>query len=138
MCKARLLLEPFPHFVRQRLTRDLIVFNFHSREQPLRVYIDQVFQAADFLQYAATEQQIVERLVMNFHPEVLSQAAFLDKPRTGRELYRVVGLIEERFSVRQERVRKGQGADRGSERAEHRDPSQQCPTQVTSSGVGTN
>ena len=94
---------------------DLIVFNFHSREQPLRVYIDQGFQAADFLQYVATEQQIVERLVMNFHPEVVSQAAFLDRPRTGRELCRVVGLIEERFSVRQERVRTGQGADRGSE-----------------------
>ena len=53
---------------------------------------------------------------MNFHPEVLSQAAFLDKPRTRRDLYRVVGLIEERFSVRQERVRTGQGADRVSER----------------------
>jgi hypothetical protein len=114
-CKARLLEEHFPHFVRERLIRDLIVFNFHAREQPLRVYIDQVFQAADFLQYSATEQQIVERLVMNFHPDVLSQAAFLDKPRTRRELYRVVGLIEERFSVRQERARIGQGPGGGSE-----------------------
>ena len=114
-CKARLLEEHFPHFVRERLIRDLIVFNFHAREQPLRVYIDQVFQAANFLQYAATEQKIVERLVMNFHPAVLSQAAFLDKSLTAWELYLVVGLIEEWFSVCQERVRTGQGADRGSE-----------------------
>ena len=28
------------------------------------------------------------------HPEILRQAAFLDKPRTRRELCRVVGLIE--------------------------------------------
>ena len=81
-CKSRLLEEHFPHFVRERLKRDLIVLNFHAREQPLRVYIDQVFQAADFLQYAATEQQIVELLVMNFHPNVLSHAVYLDKPRT--------------------------------------------------------
>ena len=35
------------------------------------------------------------------HPEVLSQASFLDKSRSPRELYRVLGLIEKKLSVRQ-------------------------------------
>jgi hypothetical protein len=42
---------------------------------------------------------------MNFHPSVLAQAAFLDKPRSLMELYSVVGLIEEKFSVAEERRR---------------------------------
>jgi hypothetical protein len=32
----------------ERIIRDLIVFNFQAKGQPLRVYIDQGFQAADF------------------------------------------------------------------------------------------
>ena len=110
-CKTRLLEEHFPYFVRERLIRDLIVFNFHEKGMPLRVYIDRVFQAAHFLQYSATEQQIVERLIMNFHPDVLSQEAFLDKPRSRRELYQVIGLVEERFAVQHERERSGLRAD---------------------------
>jgi len=113
-CKARLLEEYFPHFVRERLIRDLIIFNFHARGQPMRVYIDQFFQAADFLQYGATEQQLVERIVMNFHPDILSHAAFLDQPRTRRELYRVIGQIEERFSIQEERDRLRRGNERVS------------------------
>jgi len=31
---------------------------------------------------------------MNFHPSILAHAAFLYKPRSLKELYRVVGLIE--------------------------------------------
>jgi hypothetical protein len=54
-CKSQLSDEYFPHFVRERLIRDLIVFNFHGEEQSMRVYIDQVFQAAELLQYEATE-----------------------------------------------------------------------------------
>jgi len=67
-CKSQLLDGYFPHFVRERLIRDLIVFNFHGEGQSMRVYIDQVFQAAEFLQYEATELQLVERVVMNLHP----------------------------------------------------------------------
>jgi hypothetical protein len=58
-CKSRLLNEYFPHFMHERLIRDLIVFNFQGKGQPLRRYIEQIFQAADFLQYEATEQQLV-------------------------------------------------------------------------------
>jgi len=112
VCKAQLLDEYFPHFVRERLIRDLIVFNFHGEGQSMRVYFDQVFQAADFLRYEATEQ-LVDRVVMNLHPQVLSQAAFLEKPRSRKELYRLVGLIEEKFSVLKERSRLGPEVTRG-------------------------
>jgi hypothetical protein len=76
----------------------------------MRVYFEQVFQAAEFLQYEATEQ-----LVMNFHPDILSQAAFLDKPRTRKELYRIVGITEEKISILKERGRSGQVATRGND-----------------------
>ena len=77
-CKVHLLEEYFPHFVRERLIRNLTVFNFQAKGQSMRVYIDQVFQAADFLQYGATKQQLVERVAMNFHPDLLNHAAFLE------------------------------------------------------------
>jgi hypothetical protein len=118
-CKLQLLEEYFPHFVRVPLIRDLIVFNFHGEGQPLRVYIDLVFQAADFLQYEANEQQLVERVLMNLHPRILGQAAFLEKPRCRKELYRLVGLMEERFSIMQERNRSSR-ADVGANDSESR------------------
>jgi len=114
VCKAQLLDEYFPHFVRERLIRDLIVFNFHGEGQSMRVYFDQVFQAAEFLQYEATEPQLVDRVVMNLHPQVLSQAAFLEKPRSRKDLYRLAGLIEEKFSVLKERGRLGPEVTRGA------------------------
>jgi hypothetical protein len=101
-CKAQLLEEYFLYFVRERLIRDLIVFNFQNEGQPLRMYIEQVFRDAEFLRYDASEQQLVERIVMNFHPSMLAHAAFLDKLRSLKELYIVVSLIEEKFSVAEE------------------------------------
>jgi hypothetical protein len=83
----------------------LIVFNFQAEGQPLQAYIEQVFRAADFLQYGATEQQLVDRVVMNFHPSILGLAAFLDRPCSRVDLLRVVGLIEDKFSVERERER---------------------------------
>jgi len=38
--------------------------------------MERVSQAATFLQYAATEQQLVERILMNLDPDILDQAAF--------------------------------------------------------------
>jgi len=104
-CKSQLLDEFFPHFVRERLICDLIVFKFHGAEQSMREYIGSVFQAANFLKYEATEQQLVERVLMNFHPDVLTKTAFLGRPRCLKELYRVVGLTEEKISVSNERQR---------------------------------
>jgi hypothetical protein len=60
----------------------LIVFNFQGEGQPLRAYVDQVFRTAGFLEYHASEQQLVDRIVMSFHPNILAHAAFLDKPRS--------------------------------------------------------
>jgi hypothetical protein len=79
-CKAWLLEEYFPYFIWERLVRDLIVFNFQNEGQSLRKHIEQVFWAANFLRYDASEQQLVDRIVMNFHPSILPHAAFLDRP----------------------------------------------------------
>ena len=104
ICKVRVLEGYFPYFVRERLVRNLIVFNFHESGQSIRAYIDRVFQA-EFLQYEASEAQLVERIVTNFHPDILRQAAFLDKPTTRKELRRVIGLVEERIAIAAERRR---------------------------------
>jgi hypothetical protein len=50
---------------------------------------------------------------MNLHPQVLSQAAFLEKPRSRKKLYRLVSLNEEKFSVLKERGRLGPELSRG-------------------------
>ena len=104
-CKSRLLMEYFPHFVCERMIRDLIVFNFQGEGQALRLYIEQVFAAAKFLQYGASEQELIDRVLMNFHPRILSQTAFIDRPRSLKELYQAVALIEEKVVVAQERQR---------------------------------
>jgi len=52
--------EYFPYFVRERLIRDLIFFKFHAARQSMRVYIEQGFQAPEFLQYEASEQRLVD------------------------------------------------------------------------------
>jgi hypothetical protein len=87
-CKSQLLEEYFPYFVRERLVRD---------------YIERVFRVAAFLKYGATEQPLVDSVVMNLHPSIPSQAAFLDRPKTRRDLDRMVGLMEEKSAVARER-----------------------------------
>jgi hypothetical protein len=104
-CKSQLLQQYFPHFVRESLIRDSIVFNFQGESQSLRAYIEQVFGAARFLQYKASESELVDRVVMNFHPSILAHAAFVEKPCSLKELQRVVGLIKEKFVVAKERQR---------------------------------
>jgi hypothetical protein len=91
--------------VKERLVRDAIIFNFHKEGQPVREYIERVFKTASFLGYEASEQQLVDRTVMNIHPDMLIHAAFIDRPRTRKELNDVVRLIEERGSVSKERER---------------------------------
>jgi hypothetical protein len=95
----------FPHFVRERLIGDHIVFNFHHEKEALRDYVIMVFSAAGFLQYEAVEDDLVGRIVMNLHPTVLAHAAFLERPRSRKYLINAVGLIEEKFSVLMERKR---------------------------------
>jgi len=60
--------------------------------------VSKVFAAASFLQYEAVEEEFVGRIVMNLHPTVLAHSAFLDRPRSRKDLINTVGLIE-KFSV---------------------------------------
>jgi hypothetical protein len=59
------------------------VFNFHHEGKSVRDYAEKMFSAAKFLGYVADVQQLVDRIVMNLHPSVLIQAAFLDRPVRG-------------------------------------------------------
>jgi hypothetical protein len=85
-CRTMLLKEYFPLFVCGKLIREMIVFNFHKEEQPLRQYIDQIFRAY-------------------LHPSIFAYTALLDRPRFLKDLYRMVGLIKERMWVARERDR---------------------------------
>jgi hypothetical protein len=108
--KKALLREFFPHFIRERLVRDLITFNFHKEATPVRGFIDQVFSAARILEYEASEQSVVDRIIMNLHPTVLAQSALVDRPHSRKELYEVVGIIEEKFAVNRTETQSGDSA----------------------------
>ena len=104
-CKSHLLEKYFPYFVCESLVRERIVFYFHKERQPLRQYIARVFRTAKFLNYQATEVKLVDRVVMNLHPSIFVHTALLDRQRSLKDLYRVVGLFEEKSSVARERQR---------------------------------
>jgi hypothetical protein len=67
VCKAHLLEKYFPYFVRESFVRERIVHYFHER-QPLRQYIEKFFRTAKFLNYQATEEHLIDRVVMNLNP----------------------------------------------------------------------
>jgi hypothetical protein len=46
---------------------------------------------------------------MNFHPDILAQALFWEKPRSLEGLCQVVGFIEDKIAVPPERQRLGGG-----------------------------
>ena len=94
-----MLKEYFPHFVRERLVRKLIVLKYFREGRSLRGYVEQFFRLATFLRYGANELQLVDRIIMNLHTSVRDQAALLERPRSRNELHRVIGLIEERMTV---------------------------------------
>jgi hypothetical protein len=98
-CKTRVLKEYFPLFIREKMIRELVVFNFQEKGCPLRQFIKEVMDAAEFFQYHVTEDEVVDRILMNLHPEILAQAALLPKPSSYSELRYTVGLIEERMAV---------------------------------------
>ena len=91
VCKTRLLREYFPLFVREKMIRELIVFNFQEEGRPVREFIKEVTDAAEFLQYNASQAEVVERVLMNLHPDILAQEALLPRPVSFQELrYTVV------------------------------------------------
>ena len=59
------------------MIRELIVFNFQEEGCPVREFIKEVTDAAEFLQYNASEAEVVERVLMNLHPDILAQEALL-------------------------------------------------------------
>jgi len=81
------------------MIRDHVVFNFHEEGGAIRDYVDRVFAAENFLQYKAEEEQLIAHVQMNLHPTVLAHSAFLERPRTRKELINALGLLEEKFSV---------------------------------------
>jgi len=105
VCKTRLLREYFPLFVKENMIRELVVFNLQEKGHPIREFIKEVIDAAKFLQYNASEADVVERVLMNLHPEILAQVALLPRPVLFQELRNTVGLIEERMAVLAERQR---------------------------------
>jgi hypothetical protein len=78
-CKTHVLKENFPLFVREKMIRELVVFNFQGKGCRLREFIKKVIDAAEFLQYRASEGEIVERIRMNLHLEILAKAALLPR-----------------------------------------------------------
>ena len=62
-----------------------------------------MIDAAEFLQYNASEADVVDRVLMNLDPDILARAALLPRPNTFQELRHTVGLIEERMAVLKER-----------------------------------
>ena len=108
-CKARVLKEYFPLFVMEKMIRELVVFHFQERECLLREFIKEVVDAAEFLQYRASEGEIGDRMLMNLHLDILAQAAILPRPGSYRELRDMAGLIEERMAVLAERQRSDTG-----------------------------
>ena len=109
VCKTRLLREYFPLFVKEKMIRELVVFNFQKKGQPIREFIKEVTDAAEFLQYNASEADVVERILMNLDPDILARAALLPRPNSFQELRNTVGLIEERMAALKERASGGKG-----------------------------
>jgi hypothetical protein len=62
------------------------VFCFHKEMQPLHQYIARVFRTAKFLNYQATEEGLVDRVVMNLHPSIFVHTALLDRQRSLKDL----------------------------------------------------
>lgn len=136
-CKKEIMREYCPPFIRERLIRGLIIFNFHSAETPVREYIDQVYTVAKTLEFNAKEQELVDRIMMNLHPDILAHSAFLDRP-CRQELYDVIALIEEKVAVTRERQRdlserstasgRGPGDVPGNRNTQKRPPNLKCWT----------
>ena len=89
-CKTQVLKAHYPLFVKEKLIREMVVFCFQKKECHLRKFND-IINAVEFLRYSATEGEIVDRILMNFHPDVLAYAAFLSRPASYQQLREMVG-----------------------------------------------
>jgi hypothetical protein len=87
------------------MIREMLVFNFQEKCGSMKEFINEVTDAAELLQYNASEADIFEGVIMNLHPDILAQAALFSRPVSFQELRYTVGLIEERMAVLAERQR---------------------------------
>jgi len=55
--------------------------------------------------YEASEERLVDRVLINLHSGILDKAAFSMRPRYLAEFYRTIRLIEDKISVTKERER---------------------------------
>jgi hypothetical protein len=85
--------------VRERLIRNLVVFNFQKPDQATREYVTSIFAVTDFLKYQVSEQELLDRVIMNLHPSILAHSAFLERPHSGDQLHKAIDLTEEKMSV---------------------------------------
>ena len=53
------------------MIRELVVFHFQERDCPSREFIKEVVDAAEYLQYYASEGETVDRILMILHPDIL-------------------------------------------------------------------
>jgi hypothetical protein len=60
---------------------------------------------AKFLNYLGTESELVDRILMNLHSDILAQSAFLQRPSSFHELHKFAGHTEEKLAVQVERQR---------------------------------
>jgi hypothetical protein len=62
-----------------------------------------MINAANFLRFSATVEEIVDRILMNLHPDVLTHAASLPCPTFYHQSSEMVGHVEEKMAVQRER-----------------------------------
>jgi len=102
-------MEYFPLFVKEKMIRELVVFNFQKEGRPIREFIKEVTDRDEILQFNASEEDVMEMVLMTLHPDILAQAALLPRPNTFQELRITVGLMEEWLAVLTETASGGKG-----------------------------
>lgn len=74
------------------------MFGFQKETQLLHECVNQIFKVAEVWEYIAGGQRLVERVLMNFHPDILAQEPFWDKPPSLKGLCQVVGFVEDKIA----------------------------------------
>jgi hypothetical protein len=62
-----------------------------------------MINAADFLRYSTTEEEIVDRILMNLHSDVLTHATSLPHLTLYQQSSEMVGHVEVEMAVQRER-----------------------------------
>jgi hypothetical protein len=76
------------------MIREVVVFRFWERGCPLMELIKQIVDAVEFLQYRASERELVNRILMNIHRDIQLRLPFYRR-QVHIELRDMIGLTEE-------------------------------------------